>query len=75
MEKRPFRGSLTERRRLGFAATPVSRLFGRRVSRYADSVLMADDDRSRCRAVLELSRVTRLKGRGDAAQPAGLLVG
>ena len=71
MEKRPFRGSLTVRRRLGFAATPVSRLFGRRVGRYADSVLMADDDRTRCRAVLlELSRITRLKGRCDAAQPA-----
>ncbi|MDP9324205.1 MAG: hypothetical protein M3P13_11275, partial [Acidobacteriota bacterium] len=67
--------SLTVRRRLGIAATPVSRLFGRRVGRYADSVLMADDDRTRCRAVLELSRITRLKGRGDAAQPAGLLVG
>ena len=67
-----FRGSLTERRRLGLAATPVSRLFGRRVSRYADSVLMADDDRSRCRAVLELSRITRLKGRGDAPLPSVL---
>jgi len=66
VEKRPFRGSLTERRRLGFAATPVSRLFGRRVSRYADSVLMADDDRSRCRAVLEL-RVSR--GSKVAATP------
>ena len=72
MEKRPLRGSLTMRRRLGFAATPVSRLFGRRVSRSADSVLMADDDRSRYRAVFELSRITRLKGRGDAALPAGL---
>ena len=50
----------------------MSRLFDRRVRRYADSVLMADDDRSRCSAVLELSRVTRLKGRGDAALPAGL---
>ena len=75
MEKRPFRGSLTERRRLGFAVTPVSRLFGRRVSRYAGSVLMADDDRSRYRAVFELSRVTRLKGRGDVALPAGLRAG
>src|SRR5712671_6132859 len=75
VEKRPFRGSLTERRRLGFAATPVSRLFGRRVSRYADSVLMADDDWSRCRAVFDLSRITRLKGRGDVAPPAGLATG
>jgi hypothetical protein len=33
---------------------------------------MADDDRTRSRAVLELSRVTRLKGRGDAALPTGL---
>ncbi len=72
VEKRPFRGSLTERRRLGFAATPVSRLFGRRVSRYADSVLMADDDQTRSRAILELSPVTRLKGRGDVAPPADL---
>ena len=30
---------------------------------------MADDDRSRCRVVLEPSGVTRLKGRGDAALP------
>jgi hypothetical protein len=33
---------------------------------------MADDDGTRYRAVLELSRITRLKGRGDAALPAGL---
>jgi hypothetical protein len=72
VEKRPFRGRLTVRRRLGFAAAPVSRLFGRRVCRCADSVLMADDDRTRCRAVLELPRITRLKGRGDAALPASL---
>ena len=63
------------RRRLGFAATPVSRLFGRRVGRYADSVLMADDDGTRCRAVLELSRITRLKGRGDTTLPSGLATG
>ena len=73
MEKRPFRGSLTVRRRMGLAATPVSRLFGRRVGRCADSVLMADDDGTRYRAVFDLSRITRLKGRGDAALPAGLL--
>jgi len=35
---------------------------------------MADDDRNRYGAVLELSRVTRLKGRGDATLPAGLPV-
>ena len=33
---------------------------------------MADDEGTRCRAVLELSRVTRLKGRGDTTLPTGL---
>jgi hypothetical protein len=35
---------------------------------------MADDDGTRYRAVLELSRITRLKGGGDAALPTGLPV-
>jgi hypothetical protein len=35
---------------------------------------MADDDRNRYGPVLELSHVTRLKGRGDATLPAGLRV-
>ena len=69
VEKRPFRGSLTERRRLGFAATPVSRLFDRRVGRYADSVLIAAVARDTCEADLVLSRITRLKGRVDATPP------
>ena len=52
--------------------SPVSRLFRGGVGRYADSVLIAAGDRNTCEADLELSRVTRLKGRADATPLARL---
>src|SRR5262249_32632815 len=61
---------LTTTLAVGARRTPGSRLFGGGVRRYADSVLIAASDRNTCEADLELSRVTALKGRGDATPPA-----
>jgi hypothetical protein len=55
---------------VGVCRPPVSRLFGIGVRRYADSVLVAAGDRDTCEADLGLSRITALKGRGDATPPA-----
>src|SRR5262245_9137178 len=51
---------------VGVCRSPVSRLFDDGVRRCADSVLIAAADRNTCEADLELSRITALKGRGDA---------
>src|SRR5262245_41354587 len=55
---------------VGVCRSPVSRLFDDGVRRCADSVLIAAADRNTCEADLELSRITALKGRGDATPSA-----
>ncbi len=57
---------------VGVRRSPVSRLFHRGVGRYADRVLIAAGDRDTCEADLQLSRITALKGRGDATPLARL---
>jgi hypothetical protein len=55
---------------VGVRRRPVSRLFSVGVGHYADSVLIAAGDRNTCKADLEPSRITALKGRCDATPPA-----
>ena len=69
-KNRPSAARLTMPTSVGVCRSPVSRLFSGGVGRCADSVLIAAADRDTCEAVLGLSRVTRLKGRGDATPPA-----
>ena len=56
---------------VGVCQPPVSRLFSRRVGRYADSVLIASADGNTSGADLGLSRVTRLRGRTIRCARAG----
>ena len=74
--RRSSRGNIElERRRVGVCRPPVSRLFGRRVGRYADSVLIASADGNTSGADLRLSRVTRLRGRTMSDRPGAFGAG
>jgi len=56
---------------VGVCQSPVSRLFGIGVRRYADSVLIAAGDRDTCEADFELSRITALKVAATQPRPCG----